>query len=213
MSIFLGIDVGTVSVKIALVSDQNSHKILQGASKSEDLFYRPSYQEKINEKISSNVLVTKYHRLKGSPVRGTYRFLKRIMEIIPAGEIKGARVCGSGGRLIGEILGINYENEFRAVAHGAGVLYPDICTIFEMGGQNSKYISLERDAETGEVGITDYEKSGDCAAGTGSFLDQHAGSFSHSRRGSSRSERGQTASASAGGGSKFSRRGSVKRDG
>jgi predicted CoA-substrate-specific enzyme activase len=174
MSIFLGIDVGTVSVKIALVSDENSRKTLQSASKSEDLFYRPACQEKINEKISSNLLVTKYHRIKGSPVRGTYRLLKRIMEIIQPDEIKGARVCGSGGRLIGELLGINYENEFRAIAHGVGELYPDIYTVFEMGGQNSKYIALERDAETGKAGITDYEKSGDCAAGTGSFLDQQA---------------------------------------
>ncbi len=174
MSIFLGIDVGTVSVKIALVSDENSHKTLQDALKSEDLFYCPSRQEKINEGISSDLLVTKYYRIKGSPVRGTYRLLKRIMEIIPSDEIKGARVCGSGGRLIGDLLGINYENEFRAIAHGVGVLYPDIYTVFEIGGQNSKYISLERDAETGKVGVVDYEKSGDCAAGTGSFLDQQA---------------------------------------
>ena len=53
-------------------------------------------------------------------------------------------------------------------------MYPHIRTVLEMGGQNSKFILIERDAETGRVGIADYEKSGDCAAGTGSFIDQQA---------------------------------------
>jgi predicted CoA-substrate-specific enzyme activase len=174
MSIFLGIDVGTVSVKIALVSDQVSRQTLLKASKSENLFYCPTCQEKIDERIASHLLVTNYCRIKGSPVRVTYELLKRIMEIIPPDEIEGARVCGSGGKLIGNLLGINYENEFRAVAQGVGTLYPHISTVLEMGGQNSKYILLERDAQTGKVGIVDYEKGGDCAAGTGSFLDQQA---------------------------------------
>ena len=174
MSVFLGIDVGTVSVKIALVIDEESRKTLQNASLQDDLFYRPSGIEKINKRISSKLLVTNYHRIKGSPVYGTYNLLKQIIDVIPPEEISGVRVCGSGGRLIGELLGVNYENEFRAIAHGVGELYPHISTVFEMGGQNSKYISLERDADSGIVGIADYEKSGDCAAGTGSFLDQQA---------------------------------------
>ncbi len=174
MSIFLGIDVGTVSVKIALLSDEDSHITIQKASLQEDLFYRPKGNEKINKNISSNLLVTNYHRIKGNPVQGTYELLRQIIDIIPPEEIGGVRVCGSGGRLIGELLGVNYENEFRAIAHGIGELYPHVSTVFEMGGQNSKYISLERDTETGIVGVADYEKSGDCAAGTGSFLDQQA---------------------------------------
>jgi len=53
-----------------------------------------------------------------------------------------------------------------------GTLHPDVRTVFEMGGVNSKFISLS--IENGVVGISDYEKNGDCAAGTGSFIDQQA---------------------------------------
>jgi activator of 2-hydroxyglutaryl-CoA dehydratase len=43
-----------------------------------------------------------------------------------------------------------------------------------MGGESSKFLRLERDAESGRVSIVDYETNGDCAAGTGSFIDQQA---------------------------------------
>ena len=46
-------------------------------------------------------------------------------------------------------------------------------TVFEMGGQSSKYLLL--DSEGGDYSIIDYATNGDCAAGTGSFIDQQAG--------------------------------------
>jgi predicted CoA-substrate-specific enzyme activase len=174
MSILLGIDVGAVSVKIAVISYESSGKRILSDVRSNEAFYIPNRDEFIKATKSFDLLVTKYQRIMGNPVLGTYDLLKKIIEIIPACEIEGVRVCGSGSSLIGEILGINTENEFRAIARGAGILYPSISTVFEMGGQNSKYILIDRDEQTGRVGITDYDKSGDCAAGTGSFLDQQA---------------------------------------
>jgi activator of 2-hydroxyglutaryl-CoA dehydratase len=41
-------------------------------------------------------------------------------------------------------------------------------TVFEIGGESSKYIRLDGGT------IVDYDRSGECAAGTGSFLDQQA---------------------------------------
>ena len=52
------------------------------------------------------------------------------------------------------------------------VFYPEVRTVFEMGGESSKYIRL--DPAPAHLGITDYQTSGDCAAGTGSFIDQQA---------------------------------------
>ena len=43
-----------------------------------------------------------------------------------------------------------------------------------MGGETSKFIRLETDGTTGRTGIADYQTNGDCAAGTGSFIDQQA---------------------------------------
>ena len=165
---YLGIDVGTVSLKIALIGDQSSSDFLKKLAANNEIFFTPS------QNPETNILVTHYQRLKGSPVETTAMILKKILEVVPADSIRNARVCGSGGKLISEILNIKYENEFKAIAHGVNVLHPEYSTIFEMGGQNAKYLALAQIGSTSESGIQDYEKSGDCAAGTGSFLDQQA---------------------------------------
>ena len=43
-----------------------------------------------------------------------------------------------------------------------------------MGGEASKYLRLEPNAASKYLGILDYSTSGECAAGTGSFIDQQA---------------------------------------
>ena len=174
MGLFLGIDVGTVSLKVAIVGDDRSLDTLQRAAASRELYYHASGEELTNPDLASRLLVTHYTRIKGNPVQSTWELLDRVLKTVPVDEVEGLRVCGSGGGLIGELLGVNYENDFRAIARGVGELYPHVRTVLEMGGQNSKYILVERDAETERVGIADYEKSGDCAAGTGSFIDQQA---------------------------------------
>ncbi len=174
MGVFLGIDVGTVSLKVAAVGDDGSLELLRTASALEDLFFRPPGDELSNPNLASRLLVTHYTRIKGDPVRATGELLRRVVDSLSPEQIEGIRVCGSGGKLIGELLEVNYENDFRAIARGVGELYPHVRTVLEMGGQNSKYILVERDLETERVGIADYEKSGDCAAGTGSFIDQQA---------------------------------------
>ena len=173
MGYFLGIDVGTVSLKIAVLADENSIDSLRRIKANTKLFLK-SDQEENSGGLESQILVTNYYRIRGNPVTGTLNLLNDVLKHILSNEVNGVRICGSGGDLIGNLLNISYENEFRALARGVGELYPDVASIFEMGGQNSKYITLERDPESSKVGISDYEKSGDCAAGTGSFLDQQA---------------------------------------
>jgi predicted CoA-substrate-specific enzyme activase len=87
---------------------------------------------------------------------------------VPADRVEGIRVTGSGSRTIAKVLGLFFENEFKAIARTMGALYPNVRTIFEIGGESSKYIRLEGSS------IVDYDRSGECAAGTGSFLDQQA---------------------------------------
>ena len=72
------------------------------------------------------------------------------------------------------LLDVPFENEFKAIARAIGALHPDVTTVFEMGGETSKFIRLETDEASGRVGIADYRTNGDCAAGTGSFMDQQA---------------------------------------
>jgi len=64
-------------------------------------------------------------------------------------------------------------------------LYPDVRTVFEIGGGKLKILCgwprtatrstlPDPNTHTYATGITDYSTSGECAAGTGSFLDQQA---------------------------------------
>ena len=82
--------------------------------------------------------------------------------------MEGIRVTGSGSRTIAKVLGLYFENEFKAIARMIAEFYPQARTVFEIGGESSKYIRLDRQS------IVDYDRSGECAAGTGSFLDQQA---------------------------------------
>ena len=174
MGMLLGIDVGTVSVKLAIVKDNNTSLSYWNSLKVNKIFEQIPVDEHINAQIQSNLVVTKYHRIFGNPLLATYKLLNLVFKVINTDHINGISICGSGASLVAKHLGLKTENEFRAIAQGAGLLYPEISTIFDMGGQNAKYIRLQHDIESGKSGIVDYSKNGDCAAGTGSFLDQQA---------------------------------------
>ncbi len=172
MSMYLGLDVGSVSVKVALIGERDDRPILDGAARrSNGLLFRVD-----DEPLDSRppILLSRYERVKGRPVEVVARLLRTVISLLPDGSLSGVRVTGSGGKLVADLLGVESENEFKAVASAFGALWPEIQTVFEMGGENSKFISLDVDPENGRAGINDYGTNGDCAAGTGSFMDQQA---------------------------------------
>ncbi|MBM3148064.1 MAG: hypothetical protein FJ000_09260, partial [Actinobacteria bacterium] len=170
---FLGIDIGCISLKLALVGEpDDGERYAALAAAHPRLFLRPGIQLPVAD--GRPVLVTSYRRIKGSPTEATRGLLAEVLATVPAEEVRGVRVTGSAGRLISEALRSQYENEFKAIARGLHALHPEVITIFEMGGETSKFIRLEGDCELGGVGIADYQTNGDCAAGTGSFMDQQA---------------------------------------
>jgi len=170
----IGIDVGAISVKVAVIADEKDKEILSKiASESEDFLH---IDDNGNSSLLNGkfVLVSKYKRIKGVPVYTTYEILDELYKLIPENRIGAVCITGGGGKLLSQILGIPYVNDFKSIAQGVGTLHPDVQTVFEMGGGNSRYIHIELDKDTGAVGILDYEKNGECAAGTGSFMDQQA---------------------------------------
>jgi predicted CoA-substrate-specific enzyme activase len=119
-------------------------------------------------------VVSEYVRIAGSPIQAAYDILHALYESVPEGRVEGIRVTGSGSRTIARILGIYYENEFKAAAHMVAAFYPEVRTVFEIGGESSRYLRLEPATPGGRGLIADYDRGGECAAGTGSFLDQQA---------------------------------------
>ncbi|MCD6505050.1 hypothetical protein J7M22_00365 [Candidatus Poribacteria bacterium] len=162
----LGIDVGSISVKVAVVGDKEDRELFR---KIDENSYNLSLVN--NSFIDRPILISSYRRIKGEPLKVTFEILDEIYKLIP--EIQGVRVTGVAAKLVADLLNAPVENDFKAVAVGVGMLYPEVRTIFEMGGDISKYILIDRDS-FGRIGILDYEKNGECAAGTGSFIDQQA---------------------------------------
>jgi predicted CoA-substrate-specific enzyme activase len=173
MSINIGLDIGAVSLKLAALGARSDEPLLRGLSEESPTFFSSAFPE--SSAFSGCPLVlSRYRRIQAGPMQSTFDLLQEFYDAVPEEKVEGIRVTGSGSQLIAKILGIYFENEFRAIAKGMRVLHPQVRTIFEMGGESSKYLRLAPLATEGQLGIVDYQTSGECAAGTGSFIDQQA---------------------------------------
>ena len=181
MGVFVGIDVGSVSAKLAVVFLPGTPFDISPAQLNSS-FFRASPQ--LEQRAGVPVLLSIYRRTYGNPVKTVNDLLAELLTIVSRGSIHGLRVTGSGGRLAAKELGARVENEFKAIACAMGEIYPEVRTVLEIGGESSKYLRLAQsdnhqqttgsNTNTYATGITDYSTSGECAAGTGSFLDQQA---------------------------------------
>jgi predicted CoA-substrate-specific enzyme activase len=173
MSIHLGVDLGSVSVQAALFSRDAGDAPLFESWRSRDLFQsvRPLA---LPHGGQGWLAVTRYARIAGSPLAETRALIETLLALFERGRLGAVYGTGRGAVLLRE-FGVTRENEFRAVAKAVEQLLPDVRTVFEMGGESSKYMLLEKSGDNGDLGIADYQTNGDCAAGTGGFLDQQAG--------------------------------------
>lgn len=116
------------------------------------------------------VLARRYLWTKGRPIEVVLQGIGELKEEIGDKiEIAGVGTTGSGRYLIGEFIGADIiKNEISAQARAAIELDPNVDTIFEIGGQDSKFVSINNKT------IIDFEMNKVCAAGTGSFLEEQA---------------------------------------
>jgi predicted CoA-substrate-specific enzyme activase len=173
MSINIGLDIGAVSLKLAAIGAPADAPLLSGLAEKSETFYTVEFPA-ATPFAGRPLVLSRYRRIQGSPMQSTFDVLKEFYDCVPEESVEGIRVTGSGSQLIAKILGIYFENEFRAIAKGLRILYPQVRTVFEMGGESSKYMRLDPTVTGKHLGIVDYQTSGECAAGTGSFIDQQA---------------------------------------
>ncbi len=115
------------------------------------------------------VISSHYGRTGGDPVRATRECIRRIAEEVGSVEIGLVATTGSARELAGAYLGTAHVyNEISSHAAGAAHFDPEVDTIFEIGGQDSKYIYLRQGVPI------DYTMNAACSAGTGSFLEESA---------------------------------------
>ena len=136
----LGIDIGSTTTKYALVTEDRQ------------------------------IIDKSYVHTQGKPIEVTQRLLKRISDLLGSRvEILGVATTGSGRNVVGDFLNADLIiDEITAHARGAVEIDRSIDTIFEIGGQDSKYISITN------ANPLDFDMNKVCAAGTGSFLHELA---------------------------------------
>jgi len=108
----------------------------------------------------------------GAPLRTVLSALEEILKEFPPERIKATGITGSGGRFIGELLPAQYVNELVAQTRAVELYHPEARTVIEIGGQDSKLLVLEE--RDGRLVLVDFALNTQCAAGTGSFLEQQA---------------------------------------
>lgn len=137
---YLGIDIGSISTNLAVLDEKG------------------------------NLLAKRYLMTAGRPIEAVNQGLSEIGEEIgDAVRIMRVGTTGSGRYMIADYVGADIvKNEITAQATAAAFIDENVDTIFEIGGQDSKFISLQNSI------IVDFEMNKACAAGTGSFLEEQA---------------------------------------
>jgi predicted CoA-substrate-specific enzyme activase len=143
LEVFLGVDVGSTSTKTVLMD--KAHSVLAGF----------------------------YTRTAGRPIEAVQGILAAIDDMIRKKgiglKIIGAGTTGSGRKLIGKIIGADMViDEITTHARAAIEINPRIDTIIEIGGQDSKFTTLQNGRVTFSI------MNNVCAAGTGSFIEEQA---------------------------------------
>lgn len=172
MPIHIGIDLGSTTVKVALVTSDPEDGALLGRLSGAAQCGPPRVVRPDNGP-SEWLSVVAPTTLAGSPAAQARRMLEGFVSALgpTCGTVVGT---GSGAGILERELGIAPVSEFLALTRDVELLLPTVLTLFEMGGEKSRYFRFERRGSYGELVLADHQSNGDCAAGTGAFLDQQA---------------------------------------
>jgi len=140
LPVYLGLDIGSLSTNLVLITEDH------------------------------RIVARRYLPTAGKPLEAIQKGLKEIYdEVGDRVLVMGAGTTGSGRYLTGDFIGADViVNEINAQATAAIDHDPAVDTIFEIGGQDSKYIRIKNGV------VVDFEMNKVCAAGTGSFLEEQA---------------------------------------
>lgn len=138
---YLGIDIGSISTKGVIIDSQNQ------------------------------ILSSAYIWTEGNPIGAAKKLLPLLEEQFDKNnyQIVSTGTTGSARKLVGDMVDATMvKNEITAHAVGTTTLHPDVRTILEIGGQDSKIILVENGV------AVDYAMNTLCAAGTGAFLSSQS---------------------------------------
>jgi predicted CoA-substrate-specific enzyme activase len=142
--IYLGLDIGSTTVKVVVLDRART------------------------------LIAHRYLRANGRPRQTLLWVVEDLFQHCDPSQVRAVGLTGSGGESIARLIGGRHVNELISQTRAVGEFYPEARTVIEIGGQDSKFLSLEWDDKAGRMILVDFAMNSVCAAGTGSFLDQQA---------------------------------------
>lgn len=139
--LYMGIDIGSISTKGVIIDQYD------------------------------NIISSSYLYTEGNPIKAVKKVIRNMKDNIDLNnyQVVSVGTTGSARKLIGTMLGAStIKNEITAHATGTIRMYPDVRTIFEIGGQDSKITLVNNGV------VCDYAMNTLCAAGTGAFISSLA---------------------------------------
>ncbi|UCG13446.1 MAG: CoA activase [Deltaproteobacteria bacterium] len=140
LQVYLGVDIGSTTTKTVLMD------------------------------VNQNIIHKQYVQTQGKPIEVTQRLLAGIREEFGDSlDFLGTSTTGSGRHVVGDFVKADFIiDEITTHARAAVQWDSEVDTVFEIGGQDSKYIWIE------QGNPMDFDMNKVCAAGTGSFLHELA---------------------------------------
>jgi predicted CoA-substrate-specific enzyme activase len=142
--IWLGIDVGSTTAKIAAIAPGES-----------------------------GVLLRRYTRHNARQCETAAALCEEALAEFPGSRLRVA-VCGSGGKTIADLIHAAYIQEVVANSLAVKNFYPHTRVAIELGGQDAKIVFFYHDQASGRLVASDMRMNGSCAGGTGAFIDEVA---------------------------------------
>ena len=142
--LYIGIDVGSTTVKAVVIKPEDN-----------------------------NIIFSRYERHNACQSEKVHDFLQDIFKEFPNEKFKVA-FCGSGGRVIAELVHAPYIQEVVANSIAVREFYPQARVAVELGGQDAKIVFFYHDAAKNRLLAGDMRMNGSCAGGTGAFIDEVA---------------------------------------
>lgn len=144
----LGIDIGSTTIKMALVEVQG---------------------DDVQSTKEVRILATDYRRHNAEPMKVGQEMIEGILKTVSDQHSAiNVGITGSVGMGCAQRLGIGFHQEVIAAAEVVKQLYPDVHCLVDIGGEDSKMIFFE------EGCVPEMRMNGNCAGGTGAFIDQTA---------------------------------------
>ena len=141
----LGIDIGSTTVKMAAIGEDGN------------ILYSDYRRHNARAKATMVEMLTAFQRESGDAAA------------LSAEEIKvSVRITGSVGMGIAEQHGLPFVQEVVAATKAIQAKYPEACSMIDIGGEDAKVVLFRK----GEA--SDLRMNGNCAGGTGAFIDQMA---------------------------------------